>query len=108
MRKFRSLPKSSMRRIEHAERRLLNRINDARRHSPATPGKRLRLRNRALHHLRLLHHIAIFFFVSGGDAKQHPLKTRPPVAVRRRKISAAIERLAIRSQKRRERPSSLP
>src|SRR5258708_38571576 len=108
MRKLRSLPKPSMLRIEHAERRLLNRSNDARGNPPAAPGKRLRLRNRALDHLRLFHHVAIFFLVRAGDAEQYSLETRTPVAVSRREIRAAIKRLTVGRKKSSQRPAALP
>src|SRR5258708_24086337 len=106
--KFGSLPKPSMLRIEHAESRLLNRSNDARGNPPAAPGKRLRLRNRALDHLRLFHHVAILFFVAAGNAEQYSLETRTSVAVCRRKIRPALKRFAIGSKKSRKRPAALP
>src|SRR5580704_19593190 len=108
MGKLRRLPKSPMHRIKHAERRLLNRSNDAGRNPPAAPGKRLRLRNRTLHHLRLLHHVGMFFLVSVGDAGQNALEARTPIPIGRRKISSSVKRLAIRSKKSRERPTALP
>src|SRR6266446_9103247 len=106
--KLGSLPKPSMLRIEHAERRLLNRSNDARGNPPAAPGKRLRLRNRALDHLRLFHHVAILFFVGAGNAEQYSLETRTSVAVCRRKIRPAIKGLAIGRKKCSEWPPALP
>src|SRR5271163_243699 len=108
MRKLRRLPESTMLRIKHAERRLLNRHNNARRDPPAAPGKRLSLRNCTLHHLRLLHHVAMFFFVSVGNAGQNPLEARTAIAIGRRKISSSRERLAIRRKKGSERPTALP
>src|SRR5580700_5652971 len=108
MRKFRRLPKSAMLRIKHAERRLLNRRNNARRNPPAAPRKRLRPRNRTLHHLRLLHHVAMFFLVSVGDAGQNALEARTAIAVGRRKIGSSIERLAVRRKKSSERTTALP
>src|SRR5258706_6639148 len=107
MGKLGSLPEPSMLRIEHAGSRLLNRGNDAPRNPPSAPGKRLRLRDRGLHHLRLLHHVGMFSLVGGGDAEQHALETRTSVAVGRRKIRATVKRLAIGSKKSRERPSTL-
>src|SRR5580700_364113 len=108
MRKLGRLPEPPMLRIKHAERRILNRIDNARRNPPALPGKRLRLRNRTLDHLRLLDHVAMFFFVGVGNAQQHALETRTPVTIVRRKIRPTVKRLAIRSEKRSERPSALP
>ena len=66
------------------------------------------MRHRALYHLRLLHHVAMFFLVSVGNADQDALEARSPVTVVRRKISAAVKRLAIGSEKCGERPSALP
>src|ERR1700720_2473662 len=66
------------------------------------------MRDRTLHHLRLLHHVAILFLVGVGNAEQHTLETWTPVTIGRRKIRAPIKRLAIGRKKSGERPSALP
>jgi hypothetical protein len=43
-----------------------------------------------------------------GDAHQHPAKRRQAVAVVRRKVSAAVERLEARREKHRHRPAAMP
>ncbi len=108
MRKFRRLPKPAMLRIKHLECRFLNRRNHSRRHPPAPPRKRFRLRNRTLHHLRLLHYVAMLLRIRVGNAQQHATKAGTPIAIARRKISSAIKGLAIRRKKRRQRPPALP
>src|SRR5580704_10804970 len=107
MRKLRSLPESAMLSVKHAECGLLNRIDDAGGNPSVAPRKRLRLRDRAFHHLRLLHHVAMFFLKGCGDAGQYALETRSPITICRRKISASIKRLTVGSKKRSERPSPL-
>src|ERR1700732_2790809 len=107
MRKLRRLPEPAMLRIKHAKSRFLNRRDDASRNPPTASRKRLRLRDRTLDHLRLFHPVAMFLLVGIGDAGQHALEAGPPVAIRRRKISASIKRLTIRSKKGRKRPSTL-
>src|SRR5579863_4098341 len=102
------LAEASMLRVEHLERRFLNRINYPARDLLPAPGERLRLRNCVFHHLRLLHNVAMLLFVRIGNAQQHPSKAGASVAIARGKISAAIKRLAIGREKRRERPSALP
>ncbi len=42
-----------------------------------------------------------------GDVQEQPFETRPPVAVVRREIGAARERLQVRRQKHRHRPTAL-
>src|ERR1700692_4945941 len=108
MRKLRRLPKPSMLRVKHTKSRLLNRRDDTRGNTPITSGERFRLRDSALHHLRLFDHVAILLLVSIGDADQYALEAGPPVAVRRRKIRPAVKRLAIGCKKSRERPPTLP
>src|SRR5579863_819429 len=103
MRKLRGVSKPAMLCIEHAESRFLNRRNNARRNPPAATGKRFILRDRGLDHLCLLHHVAVFFFVSVGNAQQDALEAGTPIAIVRRKISSTIKRLAIGSKKRRKR-----
>src|SRR5208282_3174025 len=93
---------------KHLPRRLQNRVNHRSGYRPAARRKRLRPRDRALHHPRLFHHIAMFVAISRGNRKQHALETRPPVRVRRRKVSPAIKWLAIGSKKSRKRPPALP
>ena len=108
MRKLRRLPKPSMLRIEHPKRGSLNRIEYACRNAAVFPGKRFRLRNRRLHHLRLLDHVSMLLRVSIGNAQQHAPKAGTPVAVLRRKVCAAIKRLSVRRKERRQRPAALP
>src|SRR5579863_371793 len=102
------LPEASMLRVEHFEGGGLNGVDYAARDLAAAPRKRFRLRDRVLDHLRLLDHIAVFFFVGIGDTEQHAPKAGTPVAIRGWKIRSAIERLAIWSEERGERPSALP
>src|SRR5208337_3971951 len=75
---------------------------------PAARRKRLRPRDRALDHLRLLQHLAMLVTISLSNRNEHALETRPPVSVRRRKVCSPVKWLAIGSKKRRQRPSTLP
>ena len=106
MRKFRSTSKSAIHLVKHLPRRFHNRINYRSRYLARR--KRLRPRDRALHHLCLLQHLAVLLAISLSNRKQHALETGPPVCVRRREVSPAIKWLAVRSKKRRKRPSTLP
>src|SRR5271167_1309555 len=108
MRKLWRLPEASMYRVKHLERRFLNRIDHTTRNLPAAPGKRFRLRNRVLDHLRLLDDVAVLFFVRAGDAQQDAAEAGTPVTIVGWEIRAAVERLAIGSEKGGERPSALP
>ena len=97
-----------MLRIVHPQRRCPNPINHRSRNPPVLPRKRLRLRNRVLHHPRLLDHIPVLFLVSIRNTQQHPPKARTPISILRRKICPPIKRFPIRRKKRRQRPPSLP
>ena len=106
MRKFRSRSEPAIHLVKHLPRRFHNRINH--RSGYLARRKRLRPRDRALHHLCLLQHLAVLFAISLSNRKQHALETGAPVSVRRREVSPAIKRLAVGSEKGRERPSTLP
>src|SRR6266566_4986398 len=106
--KLRGRAKPSMLRIKHLERRLLNRLDSARRNASAASVKRLGLHNRAFDHRRLLDHIPMLLFVRIRNAQQYAPETRPPIMILRRKVRPAIKRLPIRREKCRERPSALP
>jgi hypothetical protein len=108
MRKLRRLPEPPVLRIKHLECGFLNRRGHARRHPPAPPRKRFRLRNCALHHLRLLHHVAVLFRISVGNAQQHPPKAGTPIPIAGRKIGPPIKRFPVGRKKRRQRPPALP
>ncbi len=95
MGKFWRLPEPSVYWVKHLEGRFLNRIDYAARNLSAAAGKRFRLRNRVLDHLRLLDHVAVLFFVGIGDAQQNAAEAGTAVAIVGRKISAAVKRLAI-------------
>jgi len=107
MRKFRRLSEPSMHCVKHLERRVLNRIDDAARNLSGAAGKRFRLRDRVLDHLRLFDHVAVLFFVGVGDAQQHAPEAGTAVTIVGRKICAAVKRLAMGSEKRGERPTAL-
>src|SRR5258708_22638203 len=108
MRKLRRLPKPAMLGVKHLERRFLNRVNHTPRNPPTLPGKRFRLRDRTLHHLRLLDHVGVLFLESIRDAQQHPPKARTPISILRWEVCPTIKRLSLGRKKRRERPASLP
>ncbi len=73
----------------YPKRRSPNRRNDRRRDPPVFSRKRLRLRDRVLHHLGLLDHIAILFLVRISNAQQHTPKVgRPSIA---RRITSSIK-----------------
>ncbi len=107
MREFRRLPKAAISRVEHPQGRTHNRIHNSCRNASITPRRRFRLRDRALDHLCLLDDVFMFFFVCRGNAGEHALETWPAISVVRRKIGAAVKRLAVRSKKRGQRPSAL-
>src|SRR5579863_546752 len=107
MRKLRRLPETTVVRIEHPHRRGLDRRNYRGRDSSIFPRERLRLRNRALHHLGLLDYVPVLLRVSIGNAQQHPPKTRTSIAVGRWKICSSIKRLPVGRKKRGQRPPSL-
>ena len=99
MRKFRCLPKASMLRVKHLQCRFLNRGNHGKRNAPIAARKGLGLRNGALDHRGLLDYISMLFFVSVGDAQQHAAKARASITIIGRKVSAAVEGFAVRSEK---------
>src|SRR3984957_16073281 len=107
MGEFWRLSEPSVDRVKHLEGGFLNGIDHAVRNLTAASGKRFRLRNRVLDHQRLLDYVAVLFFVSVGDAQQNAAEAGTPVPIVGRKISAAVKRLAIGSEKRGERPSTL-
>src|SRR5579864_1461880 len=99
MRKFRRLSKTSMLRIKHLQCRFLDRRNHGRRNAPIPACKGLRLRDGAFDHCSLLDYISMLLFVSVGDAQQYAAKARTSITVIGRKIRAAVEGLAVRSEK---------
>src|ERR1700686_3944649 len=90
MGEFRSATKSTILRVEHPHRRFHDGVNNRRRKIRAFPGKRFRVRNRALDHLRLLHDVVILFVISVRDGKQYALETRTAVVVVWREIRTAV------------------
>src|SRR5262249_18521165 len=107
MRKFRRRPEAAVQRIEHLERRLLNRADDTRRYTSATPGKRLGFHARILDQGCLLADIPMFFLVGVGNAQQRGPEPRTSIVFLRREVRPAIERLAVGSEKGGEGPSAL-
>ena len=107
MRKLGRASKSAVNLVKHLPRRFHNRVNHRCRYFPAVRGKRLRLRDRALDHLRLLQHLAVLLAISLSNRKQHTLKTGPSVLVGRREVRPPIKRFAVGSKKRRKRPPAL-
>src|SRR5579872_6334700 len=107
MRELRRRAKSAVARIKHFDSRILNRSDDAGRDPTALACKGFRLRDCALDHSSLFDHVAMFFLVGIRDAEQHTPETGAPVSVIRRKICSSVKWLAIRSEKRRQRPSAL-
>src|ERR1700730_10306266 len=94
--------------IKHLEGGFHDLVNHPRGKIAAAAGKRLRLRERALDQLGLLHHIAILLLVSVGDGLQNALEAGASVALVGRKIGSSVEGLALGSEKSSKWPASLP
>src|ERR1700686_2986962 len=107
MGKFGGLAEAAVLRVKHFESGLLNGLDYAGRDAAVASSGRFRLCDRLLNHLRLLDHVAMLFFVGVGDAEEDAFETGAAVAIVRRKIGAAVEGLAIGSEKGGERPSAL-
>src|SRR5215468_9565405 len=82
-------------------------MDDARRHRPAAPVKRLGLPDGVLDQRCLLDHVAMFFPVGVGYAQQHAAEARPSIMILRREVRSPIERFAAGSEKGGQRPSPL-
>src|SRR5580700_8953928 len=81
MRELRSVSKSAIDGVKHLPRRFQNPSHYRAGNLPFARRGRFCPRDRALYHLRLLHHIAMLLAVSRRNRKQNALKTWPPVSV---------------------------
>jgi len=108
MRKLRRMAESTVVCVKHLHRGFHDGGNHLGRKASPASGKRFRLRQRALDHLRLFHHVAAFIAKGVRDRSEHPPEAGTPVSILGREISPAIKRFAIRREKRGERPSALP
>ena len=106
MRELGRASKAAVDLIKHLPRRFQNRVNHRRGYFFAAR-KRFRPRDRALDHLRLLQHLAVFFAIGLSNRNEHALKAGPPVTIRRGEVRAPIKRFAVGSEKRRQRPPAL-
>src|ERR1700722_12877463 len=106
MRKLWCLAEAAVLGIVHALGRGLDGGDDLGRNPAIFSGKGFRLRNRVLNHPRLLNHVAALFLVGIGDAEQHTPKAGAAVSVLGWKVCSAVERFAIGSKKRGQRPSA--
>src|SRR5258706_10495814 len=73
----------------------------------ALTAERLRLRNSADHFFGLLHGVVALVSIGSRNRQQNSAKAGPTVLLARREVGAPVKRLAVRSEKSRQRPPAL-
>src|SRR5579863_97193 len=83
-------------------------VNHSGRKVCAFPGKGFRVGNGALDQFGLFDHVLVLFVIGIRDREQYTLEAGTSIMVVRREISSTVERFAVGSKKRRQRPATLP
>src|SRR5436190_980929 len=96
-----------MLRVEQSARRLDDLGDNLRGKGAAAPAKRLRRGDGAHHLLGRFGNFSLLLAIGRGNGFQHALEAGPAVVIVGRKVSSAIEGLALRREKRGQRPAAL-
>ncbi len=107
MRKFRRLAEAALRFVKLREGRADHGVHDARIECAARAVKHFRFRDGLLERFGGFVHLLAARIESFGDRKQDAFETGAADGIFRRKIRAAVKRLAVRREKRGERPAAL-